>query len=51
MTDHDKANAIAAKLRELTKLRSGITAEDVLKKCCCSKELGWYYRAVCLPIR
>lgn len=51
MTDHDKAVKIADKIRELLRLRSTLTAEKVLEKCCDSKELDWYYRAVCEPIR
>ena len=51
MTDYDKAAKIAGKIRELLWLKSTLTAEEVLRKCKNSKELDWYYRAVCIPIR
>lgn len=51
MTDHDKAVKIASKIRELLRLRSNLTAEEVLEMCKDSQELDWYYRAVWEPIR
>lgn len=51
MTDHDKASAIADKLRNITlfmphESRVFVTAEDVLAKVQSDAELDYYYRII-----
>lgn len=42
MTPHDKASAVAAKLRGI-RLDVIVTAEDILAKCSSEDELDFYY--------
>ena len=42
MSDHDKAAAIADKLRNI-RLDVIVTVEDVLTKCRSAEEMGFYY--------
>lgn len=46
MTDHEKAAEIAAKLRNMTRLRVMLTAEDILMKCS-REELDFYHAWLC----
>lgn len=46
MTPHDKATAIAAKLRGI-RLDIIVTAEDILAKVCGEDELNFYYLKLC----
>lgn len=45
MTDHEKASAIASKLRNI-RIDAIVTAKDILAKCS-GAELDWYYRWLC----
>lgn len=46
ITNHDKAAAIADKLRNI-RLEIILTAEDVLLKCLDDAELDYYFRNLC----